>query len=331
MDFRSVPTYKDHGKSYCADSCKPLVQAVVKGDLILEAVARATYPGHRLPNHILQGLQTVGYWDAKHDQDWGLPWHRNEGVELTFMETGTTAFALENKTEQLSSGALTITRPWQLHKVGHPNIGIGRLHWIILDVGVRQPHQAWKWPAWFVVSPEDLQELTAFLRENEQPVWQSSQEIQECFTQIGKAIREKKQCTSKLAVYINELFLHLLEMFRGQHVSRTKSLTDAQRSAKMFLDSLMHRYAEEWTLDAMAECCGLGVTRFVYYCRQITNQTPMQYLSQLRLEAATEMLRASLKKSITEIAFACGFTSSQYFATTFRKLHGCSPREFRIG
>ncbi len=28
-------------------------------------------------------VRTVGYWNAKHDQGWGLDWHRNEGIELT--------------------------------------------------------------------------------------------------------------------------------------------------------------------------------------------------------------------------------------------------------
>ncbi|VGO11482.1 HTH-type transcriptional activator RhaS [Pontiella desulfatans] len=211
-------------------------------------------------------------------------------------------------------------------RLGAPNIGIGRLHWIIIDVGVRQPHQEWVWPDWLVILPEDLAELTACLRENEQPVWNASDEIQDCFRQIGKTIREHKSA-SRLAVYANELLLHLLDLFREQKVSRTKSLTDAQRSVKLFLSSLEASYADEWTLDSMAESCGLGVTRFVHYCKQITNQTPQLFLNQLRLEAAAERLKTD--QSITAIAFDCGFSSSQYFATAFKKQFGCTPRQFR--
>ena len=35
---------------------------------------------------MLPGLKMAGYWDADSDQDWGLPWHRNEGIELTLLE-----------------------------------------------------------------------------------------------------------------------------------------------------------------------------------------------------------------------------------------------------
>lgn len=330
MAQQHAPIYREQGKTYHADSCEPLIEAVDHGELELAAIGRATYPGERMPGHVLPGLQSTGYWDAKQEQSWGLPWHRNEGIELSFLETGSMPFSVDGKDLLLTPGSLAITRPWQPHRLGAPNIGIGRLHWIIIDVGVRQPHQEWSWPEWLVILPDDLAELTAYLRENEQPVWGATKEIQDCFQQIGKTLKEKKS-PSRLAVYANELLLHLLDLFREQNASRTKSLTDAQRSAELFLSSLEASYADEWTLGSMADSCGLGVTRFVHYCKKITNQTPQQYLNQLRLEAATRMLVADAAKSITDIAFDCGFSTSQYFATAFRKQHGVTPRQFRNG
>jgi len=328
MAQKQAPIYKEHGKTYHADSCEPLIEAVDRGELELAAVGRATYPGERIPAAVLPGLQSVGYWDATQEQSWGLPWHRNEGIELTFLETGSVPFSTGEKTWRLEPGSLAITRPWQPHKIGLPNVGIGRLHWVIIDVGVRQPHQPWMWPEWLVIMPDELKELTAYLRENEQTVWLAGREIRDCYRQIGKTIQNSKS-PSRLAVYINELLLHLLDLFREQKVSRTKSLTDAQRSVELFLSTLEGSIAEEWSLDSMADCCGLGTTRFVHYCRQSTNLSPMQYLTHKRLEAATEMLKCASEKSITDIAFDCGFATSQYFATAFRKQHGCTPRQYR--
>jgi AraC family L-rhamnose operon regulatory protein RhaS len=330
MDQQYAPIYKEDGKTYHADSCDSLIDAVENGELELDAIGRATYPGKRIPEQVLPGLQSAGYWDAKQEQSWGLPWHRNEGIELSFLETGIMPFFVDEKKHMLSPGSLSITRPWQPHRLGCPNIGVGRLHWIIIDVGVRQPHQEWKWPEWLVIMPDDLAELTACLRENEQPVWSASAEIQDCFRQIGAAIREKRS-PSRLAVYANELLLHLLDLFREKNVVRTTSLTDAQRSVELFLSSLEASYAEEWSLQSMARCCGLGVTRFVHYCCQITNLTPMQYLNHVRLSSAADMLRRNPEQRITEIAFDSGFSTSQYFATAFRKQYGCTPREYRMG
>lgn len=326
MAQQYAPIYREEGKTYHADSCDPLIEAVDQGELELAALARGNYPGEQIPGEILPGLRSVGYWDAKQEQNWGLPWHRNEGIEVSFLETGSMPFSVDDKQLSLSPGDLSITRPWQPHRLGLPNIGIGKLHWIIIDVGVRQPHQEWQWPDWLIVMPDDLAELTGYLRENEQPVWTATDEIQDCFRQIAKTLNGKMN-PSRLAVYANELLLHLLDLFREQMVSRTKSLTDAQRSAELFLDSLKASYADEWTLDSMAESCGLGITRFVHYCKQITNQTPQQYLNQLRLEAATQLLETD--RSIIDIAMDCGFSTSQYFATAFKKQYGKTPREFR--
>ena len=328
MAQQYAPIYKEHGKTYHADSCDPLIQAVENGEVELAALGRATYPGKPIPDTVLPGLQSVGYWDAKQRQRWGLPWHRNEGIELSFLDTGSMPFSVGSKQMELIPGDLAITRPWQPHRLGQPNIGIGRLYWIIVDVGVRQPHQEWKWPTWLVIMPDDLAELTAFLRENEQPVWGATGEIENCFRQIGKTVREYKS-PSRLAVYTNELLLHLLDLFREQKATRTRSLTDARRSVELFLESLEASIQEPWTLDSMAECCGLGVTRFVHYCRKITNSTPQHYLNRLRLEAAADMLKIEAGKSIIDIALDCGFSTSQYFSTAFRKQFDCTPRQFR--
>ena len=79
----------------------------------------------------------------------------------------------------------------------------------------------------------------------------------------------------------------------------------------------------------MAKSCGLGVTRFVHYCRQVTNMSPAEYLNTLRASRAAELLSGSPEMSVTDISFACGFGSSQYFATVFKRHHGCSPTELR--
>ncbi len=331
MATQSVPIFQDHGRTYHADSCMPVVEAVRRGELRLEARARGTYPGTPLPAGVLPGLRSVGFWDASRPQSWGLPWHRNEGIELTFLETGRTPFVLARKTFLLQPGDLTITRPWQPHRVGNPTVGVGRLHWVILDVGVRQPHQAWRWPSWLILSGTDLDDLTSYLRGNEQPVWRAGAGIQRCFQQIGSALpaEDTPGGWSRLAVFINELFLLLLGMFREQRIPLRKSLTTARRSTELFLDSLRGSLAEKWTLEAMAKCCGLGTTRFVHYCRLVTNQTPLQHLNALRVERACELLRRSPGRSVTDIAMDCGFATSQYFATVFRRLVRCSPREYR--
>ncbi len=329
-----VPIYQDHGKKYAADTCRPVVQAEQSGQIRLEALVRGHYPGRRLSPGVLSGVKSVGYWDAHHQQDWGLDWHRNEGVELTFLESGAVGFGVDDHNFQLHSGDLTCTRPWQLHRVGEPNVGAGRLHFLILDVGVRRPHQSWRWPAWIILAPADLRQLTAVLRHNEQPVWHATPELSRCFRRIGAAVASDRggSSISNLAVQLNQLLLCVLDMFRGQDVPLDRSLSSTRRTVELFWADVgqnPEHLALQWTVRSMARRCGMGVTNFTHNTRQLTNMTPMQYLNHCRLTAAADLLRSQPERSIIDVALACGFNSSQYFATLFRSQFEQTPRAYR--
>lgn len=58
---------------------------------------------------------------------------------------------------------------------------------------------------------------------------------------------------------------------------------------------------------------------------------PLAYLRKCRLNACARLLRDPqwAKSSITEICFACGFSSSAHFSTEFKRTFGLSPREYR--
>lgn len=317
--------------TYHADRCEPLLGAVDRGEVRLNALARRGYPGRALPESMMPEVSTVGVWDAAGPQSWGLGWHRNEGIEFTFLSGGRTEFLVEDNHFQLSAGQLTITRPWQKHKLGNPTVGPSRLHWFILDVGVRRPNQPWRWPDWLVLAPADCEQLSTLLRHNENPVWPANPEIGASFERIARLVQnaEPAAIQSRLQLCINEILLAVLELLQKKEVALDPRLVSTRRTVEMFLAALPEHVEHPWTLDEMAENCGLGRSRFADYCRQITNVTPADYLTNCRVEAARKLLAAPGSGTITDIALACGFQSSQYFSTVFRQKTGMSPREIR--
>ena len=229
---KPVPIYRSPEETFQADTCRPLADAVARRRLRYAALVHGHYPGTRLPAEALTGLKTIGYWDAQEDQDWGLPYHRNEGLEITLLESGLLEFAVNNREYVLHPGDLTITRPWQLHRVGNPYVMAGRLHFLIIDVGVRRPHQAWKWPPWIMLGASDLKELTDILRQNEQPVWRVPANMIRCFQEVAHALNANQDgsSVSRLTIKINELFLLLLELFRCREISLDESLSSSRRT-----------------------------------------------------------------------------------------------------
>jgi AraC-like DNA-binding protein len=329
-----VPIFRNHEGSFEADTCQPLVEAAQRGEVKLHALVHGHYPGCPLPPGELPGMKTVGFWDARQCQTWGLPWHRNEGIEITFLESGRLAFAVDDREYALQPDALTITRPWQKHRLGDPCVGAGRLHWLILDVGVRRPNQSWKWPGWIMLREPDRTELAGILRQTDRPVWKASTEIRHCFHSIAAAIEsdQKGSSISTLTIRVNELLLLFLTLFRKKKPALNESLTTSRRTVELFLADLEahpEHLALEWSVGEMAESCGLGVTQFVQIVRQLTNLTPLQHLNHQRLERAAVLLHAGHVRSITDLAHVCGYASSQYFATAFHRRFGCPPSLFR--
>lgn len=326
--FRTV----DH--IYYADTCESLKRGVEQGEVQLCARAHGAYPGTAMPDQFLPEVRTVGFWDADHDQSWGLDWHRNEGIEITHVARGKVNFGVGAEEFQLKSGDLTITRPWQRHRVGNPHVSSSRLYWLILDLGVRRPNQTWKWPSWLVLSTEDRVKLTENLSHNEQPVWLADEEICYYIERLGEITTADHDLDgameSRLKLYINGLLVAIGEMLKREQPVLDPTLSSSQRTVELFLASLPDRIEQPWTLESMAGACGLRRSRLTHYCKLLTNISPNEYLIRCRVAVAADRLARCPTASVTDVAFQSGFKSSQYFATVFRRHMGCSPREYRI-
>lgn len=323
--------FQTGSSTYYPDTCEGLRKAAGRNDVELEAYVHGDYPGTPFPDEVLPSVQTVGYWNSLQEQQWGLPWHRNEGIEITFLENGHLDFFVGNQQKLLVPNTLTITRPWQPHKLGNPTIGLCKLHWVIIDVGVRRPHQQWKWPEWILLSPSEKEELTILLSHNEKPVWENMQAIQQEFHEIGKIICKQHEMESFtfLTLKLNELCYRLLNLLKEIQPPLKKRLTSNSRNLELFLDELETEPEQPWTIESMARECGLGKTAFMEYFKRVTNMTPSQYLNYVRVKKGKKLLENEKTLSILDIAMECGFSSSQYFASIFKKYTGKTPSEVK--
>jgi AraC family L-rhamnose operon regulatory protein RhaS len=315
------------------DSCEPPVLAVRTGKIWPAALSEGRYPGLTIPNDTLPGVTSIGFWDCAGPQDWGLDTHRNEGVKIHFVETGNMVFVADKRQFNLGPGDFTITRPWQVHKLGDPHIGPGRVHWLIIDVGVRRPADQWHWPGWVTLTPRDLAELTHKCRHNEMPVCKSTPEIARIFQQMALGVVQWKtpHSVSRMIANLNQLFVSFLDASVTPRLIQSSDQDPSRREVELFLKGLEENPAnceEIKTLQQMAKQCGMGITSFAKYTREFVNVGPMEFLKQCRLNHAAQQLREQPDASITEICFSNGFNSSQYFATCFRKRFKMSPREF---
>ncbi len=80
--------------------------------------------------------------------------------------------------------------------------------------------------------------------------------------------------------------------------------------------------------EELAASLNMSYTWFRRMFRQYTGLAPAQYISQLRIQKAKELLSVS-NKTIKEIAIELGFESIDYFSTSFKRQIQMTPGEFR--
>ncbi|HZI31275.1 MAG TPA: helix-turn-helix transcriptional regulator, partial [Candidatus Binatia bacterium] len=153
------------------------------------------------------------------------------------------------------------------------------------------------------------------------------------FRELAKCITawDKPHSISRMAAHLNLLLINVLGALVEQQVHVSEHLTSRRHAVEVLVQDLKNGridLGEEWTLERMAAHCNMGLTAFSKYCRELVNIGPMEYLNQCRLEQAAQQLRTRPDLSVTEIAFANGFNSSQYFATRFRRHFKVAPRQF---
>lgn len=308
-------------------------RAIAEGKIAFQAVTHGDYLGERLEKHQLPGLSSAGSWDAIGDQDWGLADHRNEGIEIVFLETGHSSFMVEGRTFDLRAGHCTVTTPWQLHRLGGPHLGPGHIHWAIIDVGTRRPGQAWRWPSWVCLDAADRTHLAELLQDEKPPVWTATPELTAAFRALEANLGGPRApgWASQVAIHLNQILVALLRCERTTNQTKSGNTVPLQRVEALLGDLARNPQlaAEAWPIERMAKHCGLGTTTLATQCRALVNSTPVQYLTQVRLDHAAARLRADPRASITAIALANGFSSSQYFARLFRRRFRCSALAYR--
>lgn len=85
-------------------------------------------------------------------------------------------------------------------------------------------------------------------------------------------------------------------------------------------------YQSDITISDVASQTGVGERYLRKLFSQYLNLSPLDYLNQIRINKAIELLR-NTEMSVKEVCFACGFQSPQYFSRIFKQQMGISPRE----
>ena len=94
---------------------------------------------------------------------------------------------------------------------------------------------------------------------------------------------------------------------------------------KNYIDNNLY---SSFSLDSLADMCGLSRTFFCRIFGEIIGQPPFEYIINQKLSIA-KMLLSTTNMSIKEISSSCGFSDVTYFYSLFRKHFKMTPKSYR--
>ena len=126
---------------------------------------------------------------------------------------------------------------------------------------------------------------------------------------------------------IQALRLHLADGLQSG-VGWLFALSDKQVGAA--INAMHEEPARRWTLQELAGRVGMSRSTFAQRFKETVGDSPMEYLTRWRMLLAGDRLENS-KDPVSAIALSLGYESESAFSTAFKRVMGCSPRQYGRG
>lgn len=133
----------------------------------------------------------------------------------------------------------------------------------------------------------------------------------------------------KCAGLIYLLFSDLLKYFPYKLLTEQEKRTSDAAAVRMdqIVKYISQNYDRKLLLTEIAEQEGLSMNYLSHLFRDFFGLSFQEYLLRLRCEKAQQLLFTDL--SLYDISVSCGFSDPKYFNQGFRKIYGCTPKQYK--
>lgn len=125
------------------------------------------------------------------------------------------------------------------------------------------------------------------------------------------------------------LFIQVLRAHIASGPERNKGWLRAIFDPQMgtALSAIHNKVNTPWTVDSLAKAAGMSRSAFAARFKDLLGQTPLEYVTEWRMQKAMQLLLERDKKLI-DVALSVGYESDAAFSKAFKRVVGASPGEY---
>lgn len=248
----------------------------------------------------------------------GLPVHRHrDAVEICFLVKGRQTYRVDGRNYRLRGGDVFITFPNERHSTGESPEEKGILYWMTL-----------KWPRkrdfFLGLSDAHSARLYQSLLRLKVRHFRGSWKMKKHLDTITTLWHERGSSLQRVEI-ANQVVAYLIEVLAAAHSAPRRTTTESFQTIRHYIEEHL---AEPLSIPVLAARARLSIPRFKARFKEEYGVPPGEYIARLRIQKACGRL-AQGQGTITEIAYDLGFSTSQYFATVFKRYTGQRPSAFR--
>ena len=253
-----------------------------------------------------------------------IHWNVHAGLEVHYVLNGMCAWEIVGRSEPIlvPGGAFVAIPPGAWHRATGEYIAPSTRCGIIYEKTAPIP------PTGISFLPSDLNHLFRVLEEHAFSVHAIPPGLLHVLKDIRDAVIGFRMHDDGLRLRIlNELLL--VETVRVLEEG-TMVLPRDDSVMQQICKWISSHLDSSFSINNLVRLSGYGRSRFFTLFFAETGMSPNDYVVRQRIKHAQKLLRES-RRSILEVALACGFKSASTFSATFAKFTGVSPRAFRNG
>ena len=239
----------------------------------------------------------------------GSHWH--EHIEMHYILQGGAVFHIDQELYQVQAGDLIIANRNELHA----------------GYSTTVPYEA----CLLVFDPMDISRELGEKNLRFQSLIRGDSHLRELFDRIFAERRQEQEGYRTLCrALVTELLVYLSRHYVTEAMP-AKDLVKRRRDLERLSPALTYieqNYSDRISVAQLAQLLCLSPDRLGHLFRDGVGQAPLQYINEIRLRKAMNLLQTE-EYTVTEVAQAVGFFDYNHFGRLFRRRYGCTPNQVR--